>query len=242
MQTSVLCAEKLIVRSPMRQTSSSLPGPAASRAIAAAVRARSAGATTSTSGVPSTAAPYAGLASAMRPSKPTVPSRSADNERRRASWAADGSIVGMPSIRGRGRERCSIFPDAEDASAFLDRSCRFGRIRGKLGVPATPLRSTMPDVRRVVIVVFEGLQALDALGPAEVFSQATRIEAPGYAVELVGTSPVTTTSGFSVGPVGAFADCTGPLDTLMVAGGVGIGEAEHDEELIAWVRAAAGRA
>jgi transcriptional regulator GlxA family with amidase domain len=100
----------------------------------------------------------------------------------------------------------------------------------------------MPDVRRVAIVVFERLQALDALGPAEVFSQASRLDGPGYSVELVGASPVTTTSGFSVGPVGAFADCRGPLDTLMIAGGTGIGEAERDEQLVAWVRDAAGRA
>ena len=33
-------------------------------------------------------------------------------------------------------------------------------------------------VRRVVIVVFDGLQALDAAGPAEVFSQATRLAEP----------------------------------------------------------------
>ena len=44
----------------------------------------------------------------------------------------------------------------------------------------------MPDVRRIAIVVFEGLQILDAAGPAEVFSQATRLAARRYDVELVG--------------------------------------------------------
>ena len=99
----------------------------------------------------------------------------------------------------------------------------------------------MPDVRRVAIIVFDGLQALDALGPAEVFSQATRIADPGYDVQLVGTGPVTTTSGFTVGPVAALTEAGGPLDTLMVAGGLGVTDAEHDEALVAWVRDAAQR-
>jgi transcriptional regulator GlxA family with amidase domain len=100
----------------------------------------------------------------------------------------------------------------------------------------------MPGMRRVAIVVFEGLQALDAIGPAEVFSQAERLAHGTYAVDLVGTDPTTTTtSGLHVGPVVALDACRGPLDTLMVAGGTGVREAEHDGELIAWVRGAAAR-
>jgi len=99
----------------------------------------------------------------------------------------------------------------------------------------------MPDVRRVAIVVFEGLQALDALGPAEVFSQASRLRPPGYSVELVGAAPVTTTSGFEVGPVTPFAQCRGRLDTLLIAGGLGVSDAERDADLVAWVRRAARR-
>lgn len=98
----------------------------------------------------------------------------------------------------------------------------------------------MPDVRRVAIVVFEGLQALDAIGPAEVLSQASRLGAPEYEVTLVGRGS-TTTSGIDLSPVVDFSAARGALDTLMVAGGQGVGRAQHDEELIAWVRAAAAR-
>lgn len=99
----------------------------------------------------------------------------------------------------------------------------------------------MTDVRRVAIVVFEGLQALDAVGPAEVFSQASRLAEPGYEVELVGAGAATT-SGLTLGPVVPFAAHDGPLDTLMVAGGTGVARLQHDDELIGWVRAAAARA
>ncbi|MDX6641351.1 MAG: hypothetical protein QOF12_2362 [Solirubrobacteraceae bacterium] len=95
-------------------------------------------------------------------------------------------------------------------------------------------------MRRVAIVVFDGLQALDAAGPAEVFSQATRLGTPGYDVELVGTGAATT-SGLALGPLTAPRDCRGPLDTLMVAGGLGVDQAEHDAALVSWVRDAAAR-
>jgi len=98
----------------------------------------------------------------------------------------------------------------------------------------------MPNVRRVAIVVFEGLQALDAIGPAEVLSQASRLGAPGYEVTLVGHDG-TATNGIELSPVVGFGAAGGTLDTLMVAGGQGVGRALHDDELTAWVKAAAAR-
>lgn len=98
----------------------------------------------------------------------------------------------------------------------------------------------MPGVRRVAIVVFDGLEILDAAGPAEVFAQASRLCPPGYEVELVGASG-RTTSGIELGPVRPLAERHGPLDTLVVAGGRGVFDAEHDAALVEWVRAAAAR-
>lgn len=98
----------------------------------------------------------------------------------------------------------------------------------------------MPNMRRVAIVVFEGFQALDAIGPAEVFSQAERLRPSTYAVDLVGVV-AGTTSGLTVGPLVAPDACRWPLDTLMVAGGAGVREAEADKTLVGWVRDAAGR-
>jgi transcriptional regulator GlxA family with amidase domain len=93
-------------------------------------------------------------------------------------------------------------------------------------------------MRRIAIVVFDGLQALDALGPAEVFSQAERIEPGSYAVELVGRS-ATASNGLTFGPLTAPERFRGPLDTMIVAGGMGVDDVGDD--LIDWVRAAAAR-
>jgi transcriptional regulator GlxA family with amidase domain len=98
----------------------------------------------------------------------------------------------------------------------------------------------MSDLRRIAIVVFEGVQALDAVGPAEVFSQAERHRPSSYTVELVGRQS-DTSSGITLGPLIAPEDWVGPVDTLIVAGGVGVHEAQQDAELVEWLRVVAPR-
>jgi transcriptional regulator GlxA family with amidase domain len=67
----------------------------------------------------------------------------------------------------------------------------------------------------VVIVVFDGLQQLDATGPYEVLRQA------GYDVELASPTgqPVRSESGLLLGVDRALPAVRGPLDVLLVAGG-----------------------
>jgi transcriptional regulator GlxA family with amidase domain len=97
---------------------------------------------------------------------------------------------------------------------------------------------------RVVILAFEGVQSLDVTGPAEAFSLATRYCGGEYAIELVtpdgrcARSP----SGLRLSADSAIAQATGPIDTLVVAGGVGAFAMAKDERVVAWVREAAGRA
>jgi transcriptional regulator GlxA family with amidase domain len=97
--------------------------------------------------------------------------------------------------------------------------------------------------RRVVIVAFPGLQTLDVTGPYEVFETAGRIAGDPYLVEIVATGrePVRTSSGIDMTPHRSLRGVRGPIDTLIVAGGAGVLEAEHDEELIGWLRRAAAR-
>jgi transcriptional regulator GlxA family with amidase domain len=97
--------------------------------------------------------------------------------------------------------------------------------------------------RRVAIVAFAGVQALDVVGPAEVFSLADRLASPGYAVEVVApdADPVSTSSGMRLEPRSAISDCAGALDTLIVAGGLGVLDAERDARLTEWIVAAAKR-
>lgn len=100
--------------------------------------------------------------------------------------------------------------------------------------------------RSVVIVAFDGMQPLDAVGPHEVFAGATAVLAAqkriaaGYDLSIVSTSgtPITTESGLQV--------VTAPLppprtkiDTLLIPGGDGSQTARYDAVLVNWIRAAA---
>jgi transcriptional regulator GlxA family with amidase domain len=103
--------------------------------------------------------------------------------------------------------------------------------------------------RHVVIVVFDGVQPLDAVGPHEVFAGAARAAASvgrrgGYRVAVASSAggDVRSESGLRLG--------TAPLpdlhederiDTLVLAGGSGANAAAADETLVAWIRAAAPR-
>lgn len=100
------------------------------------------------------------------------------------------------------------------------------------------------SVRRVVIVAFPSVQALDVIGPAEVFSQATMTaQQKPYELELVAADPAqfATSSGLTLVPEIALDACRGSIDTLVVAGGHGVREAARDERLISWLRLAAKR-
>jgi transcriptional regulator GlxA family with amidase domain len=88
-------------------------------------------------------------------------------------------------------------------------------------------------MRNVLIVLFDGVQSLDATGPLEVFTIAG-----GYEVRTasLGGAMVRTTSGLRITPdadLRKLAD--GPLDTLLVPGGAGA--RRRDPDLVAWIRA-----
>ena len=99
--------------------------------------------------------------------------------------------------------------------------------------------------RRVVILAFPGVQPLDVIGPAEVFAGADALSGGGsYSVEVVAKAPdpiAVRGAGYSLLPKLTTARCRGPIDTLIVAGGVGVRSAEDDVELIRWIRSAARR-
>ena len=97
-------------------------------------------------------------------------------------------------------------------------------------------------MRRVVIVVFPGVQTLDVTGPAEVFRAASRLHPPGYAVTVAATreGPLQT-STVSFVPDARLDQVTGPIDTLIVAGGTGTRRAEDEPGLVDWIAEAAER-
>lgn len=113
--------------------------------------------------------------------------------------------------------------------------------------------AVMSSARRIVIVTYPDLQPLDVVGPAEVFAGASDLKAtwidgqatdPAYEVEVVAetTEPLTgRTSGYSIVPVKTIDQCRGRIDTLIVAGGTGVLEAEKSERLVNWIMKAATR-
>lgn len=97
--------------------------------------------------------------------------------------------------------------------------------------------------RRVVIVGFPGVQALDVVGPHDVFTSASLLTGGGYDVVVVSADgrPVTTATGlaFVASPL---PDPSDPIDTVMLPGGGGVDAARSNAELVAWIQAATGQA
>jgi len=99
----------------------------------------------------------------------------------------------------------------------------------------------------VWILAFPDAQLLDVAGPSEVFALANRVGAPGaarYALTLVAPSagPVVTSSGLSLVAQRSLARATGPVDTLLVAGGLGTRPRARDGRIVPWIRRTARRA
>jgi transcriptional regulator GlxA family with amidase domain len=103
----------------------------------------------------------------------------------------------------------------------------------------------MADMKRSVqLLGYSGIQALDLVGPAEVFAAATiKLAAEGkpdagYDVTAVsaGGAPFATGTGlaFAAEPL---SDPTAPIDTLVLPGGRGQEVARTDPNLMAWIQA-----
>ena len=97
---------------------------------------------------------------------------------------------------------------------------------------------------RVVIVVRDGIQSLDATGPFEVFSAAGQVS-PAAAYDVVQAAPepgsITTESGLRLGVDARLRDIR-RVDTLVVAGGRGMREAIDDAPFIAHLARLAAKA
>jgi transcriptional regulator GlxA family with amidase domain len=101
--------------------------------------------------------------------------------------------------------------------------------------------------RNIVILAFDGLQPIDAIGPHEVFAGANRAaealgRAAGYEVSLVspGGASVRSESGLVVG-TSPLPDASTRVDTLLLSGGSGAEAAARDEAVLDFVRSTAPR-
>jgi transcriptional regulator GlxA family with amidase domain len=103
-----------------------------------------------------------------------------------------------------------------------------------------------PNPRRIDFLAFPDVQLLDVTGPFQVFASANRLaEEAGqpvpYQLQAVSAEPgaIVSSSGLAL-VAQALPPADLPLDTLVIAGGVGVQRARTDADLVDWVRARAG--
>lgn len=96
--------------------------------------------------------------------------------------------------------------------------------------------------KRIGFLVYEGVTALDLVGPAEAFAVAHRRDAAGeshpcYEVVVVGvgTGRFTSESGVTLGAAVSLRDC-GPLDTVVIPGGAGLREPAINTAVVDWLK------
>jgi transcriptional regulator GlxA family with amidase domain len=105
--------------------------------------------------------------------------------------------------------------------------------------------------RDVVIVLFDGVQPIDVVGPHEVFAGANEVldaegrSDPRYRLSLVaaGAGPVTSESGLQLVATRSIdATPVRRIDTLLLPGGSGVRVASEDDRLTAWIAKASAAA
>lgn len=94
--------------------------------------------------------------------------------------------------------------------------------------------------RTVVIAGFPGVQALDLVGPYEVFTGASVLTSGGYEVIVAarGGQSITTAGGLGFSAV-PLPEPSEQVDTIVLPGGFGVDAARADAELLDWIRAVA---
>src|SRR5262249_16309191 len=141
-----------------------------------------------------------------------------------------------------------------------------GRNRGDLGIVATsrtrhaaamttassalrPARKASPLVRRapmrIAALAFPDVQALDIMGPLEVFSRAARWMRDAarradlaYQVEIIGAKrgEFRASSGLRLFADRGFAEVGRDIDTLLISGGIGVESCRSNAPLLRWIR------
>ena len=97
-------------------------------------------------------------------------------------------------------------------------------------------------MKSVVIIGFSGVQALDAIGPYDVFTHAAQLTEGGYRVTITSITgePATTVCGLTL-VAGTMPEAEA-IDTLVLPGGTGIHTARSNPEIMGWIRGASSRA
>lgn len=103
------------------------------------------------------------------------------------------------------------------------------------GMPSAP---PVPSVRHIGILLFDGVEELDAVGPWEVLAHWTRsFPDDGYVVECLspGGKPVTAAKGLVLGAQTSLEEAP-PLEVLLHPGGPGTRPLLREPDHLSWVR------
>ncbi|APE16792.1 MULTISPECIES: GlxA family transcriptional regulator [Mycolicibacterium] len=93
--------------------------------------------------------------------------------------------------------------------------------------------------RSVVILGFPGVQALDLVGPHDVFTGAAMLTEGGYRVTVASRDGLPVTTNTSLAFVAEAMPDPQDIDTLVLPGGAGVDDARRDPATMAWIRTAA---
>ena len=103
-----------------------------------------------------------------------------------------------------------------------------------------------PNPRRIDFLAYADVQLLDVTGPFQVFASANRLadetgQPTPYQLQVVSAEPgaIVSSSGLAL-VAQPLPPADRPLDTLVIAGGIGVNRVRTDPDLVAWVRARAG--
>lgn len=114
---------------------------------------------------------------------------------------------------------------------------------------ATPGRLKERGPKRIAMLAFPDVQVLDVMGPLEVFSRTSRwLKDHGhradhaYEVEIIGLKrgPFLTSSGLRLYADHGIADVGPGIDTLLIAGGLGVAQYRSHAPLMRWIRTQSG--
>ncbi len=102
-------------------------------------------------------------------------------------------------------------------------------------------RSATRSALRVLIVAVPPVRTLDVFGPAEVFGDANTLHSgyPRYEVNIISAGADRVVSSHIGTPVHTdqtYREYRGPIDTLLVAGGVGAHEMQYERGFLDWLR------
>jgi transcriptional regulator GlxA family with amidase domain len=110
-------------------------------------------------------------------------------------------------------------------------------------------RKMVAGTLRVAMLAYPGIQMLDVMGPLEVFSRTSRWlrdqGRPGddaYSIEILGLKrgPFRASSGLRLYADRRFDEVDRGIDTLMIAGGIGVQHYRRNPALLHWIQRQAG--